>query len=59
MSDYERDYVDQDKHTATDHAIERVPTNDSTYVPPDKVEKLFLSPENKVKGELRKMFGNP
>lgn len=38
--------------------IERVDTVES-YVGPERHEKLYLSPENRVKGELRRTFGNP
>jgi hypothetical protein len=31
----------------------------SITISPELFEKLYLSPENKVKGDLRKTFGNP
>ena len=40
-------------------ALERVRTAGSISIPPELFEKLYLSPENRVKGDLRKTFGNP
>lgn len=31
----------------------------SLSISPELFEKLYLSPENAVKGDLRKTFGNP
>ncbi|MDI1492706.1 MAG: hypothetical protein OHK93_004488 [Ramalina farinacea] len=42
-----------------DDALHRVRTAGSISIPPDLFEKLYLSPENRVKGDLRKTFGNP
>jgi len=39
--------------------LDRITTLDSTYVTPETHEKLYLSPETPVKGDLRKTFGNP
>ncbi|KAH8700207.1 gpr1-like plasma membrane protein [Talaromyces proteolyticus] len=38
------------------HGLTSVP---SIALPPEIFEKLYLSPQNKVKGELRRTFGNP
>lgn len=43
--------------TATD--LQRMMTNGSISIPPDVFEKLYLSPQNAVKGQLRKTFANP
>jgi uncharacterized protein len=32
---------------------------ESLSISPEVFEKLYLSPENAVKGDLRKTFGNP
>lgn len=40
-------------------ALRRVRTAGSISISPELFEKLYLSPENKVKGDLRKTFGNP
>lgn len=34
-------------------------TAGSISISPELFEKLYLSPQNKVAGELRKTFGNP
>ena len=34
-------------------------TAKSFTISPELFEKMYLSPENKVKGDLRKTFGNP
>ena len=47
---------------ANDHpetAMKRMKTAGSISISPELFEKLYLSPENRVKGELRKTFGNP
>jgi len=40
-------------------ALSRIRTAGSIYMPPELFEKLYLSPQNNVKGELRRTFGNP
>ena len=40
-------------------ALNRVRTAGSVSMSPELFEKLYLSPENRVKGDLRKTFGNP
>lgn len=39
--------------------LERIRTAGSISIPPELFERLYLSPENKVKGDLRSTFGNP
>lgn len=39
--------------------MQRMMTNGSISLPPDVFEKLYLQPQNAVKGQLRKTFGNP
>jgi uncharacterized protein len=48
-----------DKHMSRDDALRRVRTAGSISISPELFEKLYLTPETKVKGELRKTFGNP
>lgn len=45
----------------TDHvdALRRIRTAGSISISPELFEKLYLSPQNQVKGDLRKTFGNP
>lgn len=44
---------------STDNALQKIRTAGSISIPPELFEKLYLSPENKVKGDLRKTLGNP
>jgi uncharacterized protein len=37
----------------------RFATNASVAIPMEVFEKMYLSPQNNIKGELRKTFGNP
>lgn len=40
-------------------ALNRIRTTGSLSISPELFEKIYLSPQNKVAGELRKTFGNP
>lgn len=40
-------------------ALQRIRTAGSISISPELFEKMYLSPQNKVAGELRKTFGNP
>lgn len=40
-------------------ALREIATNRSVVMSAEQFEKLYLSPHNKVKGELRRTFGNP
>jgi uncharacterized protein len=40
-------------------ALHRIRTAGSISISPELFEKLYLSPQNAVKGDLRKTFGNP
>jgi len=40
-------------------ALKRIQTAGSISISPELFEKIYLSPQNAVKGELRKTFGNP
>ena len=50
-------YLGDDEHP--DNALRRIRTAGSISISPELFEKLYLSPENRVKGDLRKTFGNP
>ncbi|KAF2217511.1 hypothetical protein CERZMDRAFT_31663 [Cercospora zeae-maydis SCOH1-5] len=58
-------YADNDKdfelhpNDSRDNALTKIRTAGSIVMPPELFEKLYLSPENMVKGDLRKTFGNP
>ncbi|KAH8659159.1 GPR1/FUN34/yaaH family-domain-containing protein [Tricladium varicosporioides] len=47
--------------TNMDHgdALRRIRTAGSISISPELFEKIYLSPQNQVKGDLRKTFGNP
>ncbi|ESZ92125.1 hypothetical protein SBOR_7504 [Sclerotinia borealis F-4128] len=44
---------------ASDDALKRIRTAGSISISPELFEKIYLSPQNAVKGDLRKTFGNP
>ncbi|KAF2091560.1 GPR1/FUN34/YaaH-class plasma membrane protein-like protein [Saccharata proteae CBS 121410] len=46
-------------HVGSDEALRRIRTAGSISISPELFEKIYLSPQNQVKGELRKTFGNP
>ena len=48
-----------DESSDSNTALQRIRTAGSISISPELFEKLYLSPENKVSGELRKTFGNP
>ena len=39
--------------------LNRYATNGSVAIPMEVFEKMYLNPETRVKGELRKTFANP
>ncbi|KAK5129681.1 hypothetical protein LTR08_002973 [Meristemomyces frigidus] len=43
----------------TENALKRIRTTGSLSISPELFEKIYLSPQNRVAGELRKTFGNP
>ena len=43
----------------SDEALRRVRTAGSISISPELFEKMYLSPQNQVKGDLRKIVGNP
>ncbi|TVY78144.1 Protein alcS [Lachnellula suecica] len=46
-------------NTSNGEALNRIRTAGSISISPELFEKLYLSPQNAVKGDLRKTFGNP
>lgn len=42
-----------------DHALEKIRTAGSISISPELFEKIYLSPQNKVSGDIRRTFGNP
>ncbi|KAK4548213.1 hypothetical protein LTR36_010082 [Oleoguttula mirabilis] len=43
----------------TEHALRKIRTTGSLSISPELFEKIYLSPQNKVAGDLRKTFANP
>jgi len=50
-------HLDRDMDPAL--ALNRIRTTGSLSISPELFEKIYLSPQNRVAGELRKTFGNP
>jgi hypothetical protein len=48
----------EEKNTQYNH-LDRFATNGSVAIPMEVFEKMYLNPQNVVKGELRRTFGNP
>jgi len=44
---------------SSDNALRKIRTAGSISISPELFEKIYLSPQNSVKGDLRKTFGNP
>lgn len=53
------DHTHLDKDMPPGDALNRMRTAGSISISPELFEKLYLSPQNNVKGDLRKTFGNP
>jgi len=54
---YSSSYLQDD--VPSDQALRRLKTAGSISISPEQFEKLFLAPQNKVKGELRGTLANP
>jgi hypothetical protein len=52
-------YHMNDTNIDHDTALKRIRTAGSISISPELFEKIYLSPQNAVKGDLRKTFGNP
>ncbi|KAK5127783.1 hypothetical protein LTR85_004899 [Meristemomyces frigidus] len=48
-----------DHNMDTENALRKIRTTGSLSISPELFEKIYLSPQNKVAGDLRKTFGNP
>jgi len=55
------EYRDNHLHggMSADEGLKRIQTAGSISISPELFEKIYLSPQNAVKGDLRKTFGNP
>lgn len=58
QKDFENGYH-LDKDMDPEQALRKIRTTGSLSISPELFEKIYLSPQNKVAGELRKTFGNP
>ena len=47
------------RDVASDEAINKIRTANSVTISPELFEKIYLNPQNAVKGELRNTFANP
>ncbi|THV48339.1 hypothetical protein BGAL_0254g00100 [Botrytis galanthina] len=52
-------YEMNDMSIGSEDALKRIKTAGSISISPELFEKIYLSPQNTVKGDLRKTFGNP
>ncbi|KAF7915317.1 uncharacterized protein EAE98_011183 [Botrytis deweyae] len=52
-------YEMNDMSIGSEDALKRIKTAGSISISPELFEKIYLSPQNAVKGDLRKTFGNP
>jgi len=52
-------YPMNDMNMGSGEALHRIRTAGSISISPELFEKIYLSPQNKVSGDLRKTFGNP
>lgn len=52
-------YHMNDVSMGSDDVLRRIKTAGSISISPELFEKIYLSPQNAVKGDLRKTFGNP
>ena len=50
---------DLESHEDKDHALEKIRTAGSISISPELFEKIYLSPQNRVHGDIRRTFGNP
>ena len=50
---------DYDHNGKMDDTLQRIRTAGAISMSAELFEKLYLSPQNAVKGDLRKTFGNP
>ncbi|KAF1344199.1 GPR1/FUN34/yaaH family-domain-containing protein [Delphinella strobiligena] len=48
-----------DNSVGSDTALRKIRTAGSISISPELFEKIYLTPQNQVKGDLRKTFGNP
>ena len=59
MADEAKDMNGVGKNATAADELSRIRTAQSVNISMDMFEKLYLAPQNKVKGDLRKTFANP
>jgi hypothetical protein len=52
-------YELKDAELSSEEALRRIRTAGSIAISPELFEKIYLTPQIPVKGDLRKTFGNP
>jgi hypothetical protein len=50
---------DLDHNEDEDTALQKMRTAGSISISPELFEKIYLSPQNRVHGDIRRTFGNP
>lgn len=58
-SPYADSHQHLDHHHDSDAALRKMRTAGSISISPELFEKLYLTPQHKVSGDLRRTFGNP
>jgi hypothetical protein len=53
---HEKDWIQEASYHET---LRQIQSAGSINIPKEIFEKLYLSPQNNVQGDLRKTFGNP
>jgi hypothetical protein len=56
---HDKDFEHLDSRMDEDTALRKIQTAGSISISPELFEKIYLSPQNQVKGDIRKTFGNP
>jgi hypothetical protein len=57
VADKDHEHLDSSHDEST--ALRKIQTAGSISISPELFEKIYLSPLNQVKGDIRKTFGNP
>ena len=55
----DKDHEHLDSNHEEGAALRKIQTAGSISISPELFEKIYLSPQNQVKGDIRRTFGNP
>lgn len=55
----DKDHEHLDGNHDEGSALRKIQTAGSISISPELFEKIYLSPQNQVKGDIRRTFGNP